>query len=326
MERAAGVLFVDGAGNLLLTRRTDAGHYWAVPGGRIEEGETPEDAARREVAEETGFAYTGELILWTRRIKDGVDFTTFLGKSDQFVPAFNDEHDLYKWTPIDDAFEQGGLHPGLNIALLKFGMDEMGIARAMRIDELTSPQRYANVLLVDMRITGTGMSYRAGLEEYVWRDPSLYLNDEFLQRCNGLSVIMEHPEGQQLDSDEFRERAVGSIILPYISDDEVWGIAKIYDDTAAQMIETGKLSTSPAVVFKKDEEGKRLDFGDGSHILIENIPNLVDHLALCELGVWDRGGPPQGISSTSARSDSSKRFKSALQILADYCDKLNSNK
>ncbi len=56
---AAAVLLVDGEGAVLLLRgrdpaRPDAGTWWFTPGGGIDDGETPEAAARREVAEETG--------------------------------------------------------------------------------------------------------------------------------------------------------------------------------------------------------------------------------------------------------------------------------
>lgn len=48
----------DAAGRLLLVRRgTEPGRgRWSVPGGRVEAGESGEDAVVREVAEETGLA------------------------------------------------------------------------------------------------------------------------------------------------------------------------------------------------------------------------------------------------------------------------------
>jgi 8-oxo-dGTP pyrophosphatase MutT (NUDIX family) len=50
---SAGVLAFDTRGRLLLHRRADDG-YWDMPGGCLEPGETLEEAARREVREETG--------------------------------------------------------------------------------------------------------------------------------------------------------------------------------------------------------------------------------------------------------------------------------
>ena len=55
---AAGAVVVDRSGRVLLVRR---GHppragEWSLPGGHVEPGETPEDAAVREVLEETAVA------------------------------------------------------------------------------------------------------------------------------------------------------------------------------------------------------------------------------------------------------------------------------
>lgn len=46
----------DAAGRLLLVRRSrpPAAGRWSLPGGRVEPGETPEQALVREVGEETG--------------------------------------------------------------------------------------------------------------------------------------------------------------------------------------------------------------------------------------------------------------------------------
>lgn len=50
---AAGVAIFDRAGRLLLARHVHDG-LWATPGGGVEPGESPLDAAVREVREETG--------------------------------------------------------------------------------------------------------------------------------------------------------------------------------------------------------------------------------------------------------------------------------
>lgn len=56
--RGAGVLLIDQRGWILLQLRDANGAYpyhWATVGGAVEVGETPEQAARRELAEETGY-------------------------------------------------------------------------------------------------------------------------------------------------------------------------------------------------------------------------------------------------------------------------------
>lgn len=49
----AGVVFTDADGRVLLVRPTYK-EYWEVPGGMVEAGESPHEAATREVAEELG--------------------------------------------------------------------------------------------------------------------------------------------------------------------------------------------------------------------------------------------------------------------------------
>lgn len=58
-RRAARVLLVDARDRVLLLRGTDPddpaqGQWWFTPGGGLDPGETPADAASRELAEETG--------------------------------------------------------------------------------------------------------------------------------------------------------------------------------------------------------------------------------------------------------------------------------
>jgi 8-oxo-dGTP pyrophosphatase MutT (NUDIX family) len=67
-RRVAGVLLVDVRGWLLMQHRgMDAlvsPGQWSMPGGGIEPGEQPEQAAHRELLEETGLRVTGSLTLF----------------------------------------------------------------------------------------------------------------------------------------------------------------------------------------------------------------------------------------------------------------------
>ena len=306
MTVAAGILFKAHSGRILLCRRTD-GLGWCITGGNQKEGEDLEGCALRECVEETGYnaGHVGPLL--TRRIKDGVDYSTFVHNcSDEFVPKFNHEHDAHVWINPDHA-DILDLHPGVYITLKKMkGMNELELAEAIRDEELVSPQYIENVSLVDMRISGTGFSYRPKLNEWVYRRDTIYLTPEFLRRCGGIPIILDHPSSQILNSDEFSKRVVGTMFLPYVKGDEVWGVAKIYDQRAMVAINDFQLSTSPSVVFRDTRVNYNIEMEDGSNLLVEGNPSFVDHLAICEKGVWDKGGDASGIRIDSEATGESR--------------------
>lgn len=306
--KAAGIMFVADGHVLLLKRgpRSDHPGEWSFPGGQHEGDETTEETAIRETIEEIGRLPEGERSEWTRTLMpryspnvpadEKVDFTTYLQSvTEQFVPQLSSEHDDWIWVKTDNLPEP--LHPGAAIAIARMTMDETEIAHAMAAGYLTSPQHFENIWLFDIRITGTGRSYRAALKEHVWRDPEIYLNDWFLERCNGLPVIINHPKMSMLNTKEFSKRIIGTITKAYIKDDEVWGIAKIWDEHAAKIMSEEEISTSPAVVFRDPSVNSVVEFNDGQRLLIEGKPSLLDHIAICQAGVWDKGGAPSGVVS-----------------------------
>lgn len=329
--RAAGILYI-AEGRALFLKRTDG--LWCLPGGKVEGDETSEQAARREFEEETGRAIVEKLLPWTRRcaldaiapapaatpsiVPDQapateVDYTTFVvvepEKAKPFDVRINDEHVGYAWAPPSDPPQP--LHPGCMVVLDRLTMDELGVARAIMAGELTSPQRFHNVWLFDLRITGTGTAYRPAHEEITYRRPENYLTPDFLARCNGLQVIWQHPKkSASLNAQEFADRSIGAMFLPYIGDglrhpaDEVWGIAKVYDDEAADLMINNQLSTSPAVIIKKADQ-TALALEDGTKFLVEGKPFLLDHLAICAVGVWDKGGEPAGVEAETVTLEDS---------------------
>lgn len=114
-DAAAGVVYFTEDGRLLLLCRSpDAGDYaehWAFPAGHVEEGETAEDAACRELLEETGH-HCDDLAPCTSFVDDdGLLFTAFTATGPRFDPRLNDEHTAFMWAAPDNLPRP--LHPGV---------------------------------------------------------------------------------------------------------------------------------------------------------------------------------------------------------------------
>lgn len=111
MSYAAGILYRYGNAVLLLLRGDGGDHpnTWGLPGGKVEAGETPLQAARREAFEEIRHEPpAGDLTL----IDQTPHFTTYAAEVERpFVPAINDEHKAFAWAPLDAL--PAPLHPGL---------------------------------------------------------------------------------------------------------------------------------------------------------------------------------------------------------------------
>lgn len=107
---AVAAVVVSGGHLLLVERgRPPAAGKWSVPGGRVEAGETLEEALRREVREETGVEVEpGQLLGFVERAAEGhhfviLDFAASAAAgAEEVVPVPGDDAVSARWVPVDE--------------------------------------------------------------------------------------------------------------------------------------------------------------------------------------------------------------------------------
>lgn len=307
----SGIMFRQGK-YVFLIQRSDDG-TWCPPGGTVEPGELAIDAARREVLEEVGYQYDDSL---TPHSVDG-DYLTFRAEvPERFEAKLNDESLAAGWFHIDDLPKP--LHQPFAEMLAQQALNETEVAALIADGTLSSPQFFINMWMFAIRVTGTGVTWRSADQQMAFRNPDDYLTPEFLQRVAGVPLIWLHPEKNKLDSDEFAKRVIGTLTNSWVADNgEVWAIARVYDAEAAEIMATRQLSTSPTVTYSEMQDS--IIKIDGQPLLVEGSPVLLDHVAICEQGVWDKLLPPTGVKSDSIPNEAEKMDEAKFVELFNKC-------
>ncbi|HDT2122878.1 TPA: NUDIX hydrolase [Enterobacter roggenkampii] len=303
----SGIMFRQGKFVFLIQRSDDG--TWCQPGGTVEPGELAIDAARREVLEEVGYQYDGPL---TPHSVYG-DYLTFRAEvPERFEAKLNDESLAAGWFHIDDLPKP--LHQPFAEMLAQQALNETEVAALIADGTLSSPQFFINMWMFAIRVTGTGVTWRSADQQMAFRNPDDYLTPEFLQRVAGVPLIWLHPEKNKLDSDEFAKRVIGTLTNSWVADNgEVWAIARVYDAEAAEIMATRQLSTSPTVTYSEAQDS--IIKIDGQPLLVEGSPVLLDHVAICEQGVWDKLLAPTGVKSDSIPNEAEKMDEEKIVAL-----------
>ena len=131
---ASGVVIFRGPsrGEVLLVHQAYGGHLWTTPGGMLEVGEAPAEAAIRECEEELGCSVELERLVGVyyvrrpvRRHKVGF---VFEGRLDGAEPAIADpELDDLAWFPVGGL--PAPLSPGLDVVIADARAGETGLTR-----------------------------------------------------------------------------------------------------------------------------------------------------------------------------------------------------
>lgn len=126
-QLAVGVFLFDQQSRLLLIERgrPPAAGLWTIPGGRVERGESLEDACRREMREETGIEIGGlEFVTVFERIETDYHYVILDYCASQVgspvVPVAGDDAANARWVGLDQLSDYeltDGLFPVIPKAL-----------------------------------------------------------------------------------------------------------------------------------------------------------------------------------------------------------------
>jgi 8-oxo-dGTP diphosphatase len=118
----AAVIIRDGC--VLACRRNpdrSAGGLWEFPGGKVEPGESPEDALGREIREELGVEIdVGELIHRATTPTDTaqVDLSSYEARLRDATPTRSTDHDMLRWLRPNRLSELKWAEPDLPVVEL----------------------------------------------------------------------------------------------------------------------------------------------------------------------------------------------------------------
>ena len=108
-----GALIHDGGGNVLMIRTHTWSDMWGIPGGKIERGESSEDALKREIMEETNLEISDIRFVMNQDCINSTEFyrpehfilLNYLAKASTHEVTLNEEAEDFRWFTVDDALK-----------------------------------------------------------------------------------------------------------------------------------------------------------------------------------------------------------------------------
>lgn len=252
MSHAAGVLLTHGNRALFLKRSDKARDHageWCCPGGSLEAGETAEQAARRELQEETGI--TGLIQGDFNRIDEGNGFATFRQTvDDEPIPTLNDEHTDAVWAPLDNP--PLPLHPGVAATLKKLlsssAQDKREWDSNGWFEVLDNPLSVIGVYPYRESTVKVGGDHNKMVN--VFRAPEELSDPETVKSFRLMPWTDDHPDALLGDESQglvpAEKKGVHGVIgeQTYYRDGKLYGNIKVFSEQQARKISEGKRELS----------------------------------------------------------------------------------
>jgi 8-oxo-dGTP pyrophosphatase MutT (NUDIX family) len=145
MRNRAGIILIQDNKLALIERHRSGMHYFAFPGGGIDEGESPQEAAIREAEEELGvhveikqkvaeiaFNKRTQYYFWVESL--GGEFGTGSGEEyGEYNPAYGTYHPV--WMPLADVLNNNVLPRELADLVVRFAKEGWPVEPVIIIEE-----------------------------------------------------------------------------------------------------------------------------------------------------------------------------------------------
>ncbi len=261
---ATGVVCRAPWGGILFLKRADGNFtgHWGLPGGGIDDGETAERAAHRELLEETGHYLTGDMA--ELHTADNGFVTHMAHVPEAFTPTLNGEHSEFVWALPDNP--PAPLHPGVKTMIASVdpavwqapadaALDPLGandhLRLAMDRSSFRSKDKDGRLHVAISHISKANVCPYLGREIPGWRalglDPDrtyqLYRDADELAKAaltfNNVPLLSEHVPVDALD--HHPELVIGStgtdaeFNAPYLDNSLVVWVARAISDIESEV-------------------------------------------------------------------------------------------